>query len=382
MPRPRIDILYFNAGGGHRSAALALQAVISQQQREWDLRLVNLNEILMKTDVFKKLTGLGLEDIYNLILKKGWTLGSTQLLPIMHGVIRLYHSTQVELITAFWQKDTPDMVVSVIPNFNRAVYQGLRNVSDAAPFTTIITDLADYPPHTWIEEQEGYVICGTPKAYQQARDLGHSEQECFLTSGMILRPSFYDVKPIDRITGQRELGLNPDLPTGIVLFGGQGAPVMRQIAERLDRASNPSQLILMCGHNEKLAAELKSMKLKMPFHVQGFTQEVPHFMQLSDFLIGKPGPGSVSEALAMGLPVIVERNAWTMPQERYNAEWISENNFGIALRNFRQIAQAVDKMLEPNALAAYKASVAAYKNTAVFEIPDMLASILETGRPR
>ena len=42
-------------------------------------------------------------------------------------------------------------------------------------------------------------------------------------------------------------------------------------------------------------------------------------MQLADFFIGKPGPGSISEAVQQGLPVIVVDNAWTMPQERYNA---------------------------------------------------------------
>ena len=55
-------------------------------------------------------------------------------------------------------------------------------------------------------------------------------------------------------------------------------------------------------------------------------------MQLADFFIGKPGPGSVSEALAMRLPVIVECNAWTLPQERYNAEWIVEKEVGWCCR--------------------------------------------------
>jgi len=41
-------------------------------------------------------------------------------------------------------------------------------------------------------------------------------------------------------------------------------------------------------------------------------------MQLSDYFVGKLGPESVSEALVIGLPVIVERNARTMVQERYN----------------------------------------------------------------
>ena len=55
-------------------------------------------------------------------------------------------------------------------------------------------------------------------------------------------------------------------------------------------------------------------------------------MLLSDFFIGKPGPGSVSEAVAMRLPVIVERNAWTLPQERYNAEWVLEKQLGLVVR--------------------------------------------------
>ena len=44
----------------------------------------------------------------------------------------------------------------------------------------------------------------------------------------------------------------------------------------------------------------------IPMFVEGFTKEVPYYMRLSDFFIGKPGPGSISEALAMKLPVLVE----------------------------------------------------------------------------
>ena len=43
-----------------------------------------------------------------------------------------------------------------------------------------------------------------------------------------------------------------------------------------------------------------------------------------------------SEAVAMGLPVIIERNHWTLPQERYNAEWVEEQGVGISLRSFRR----------------------------------------------
>ena len=100
-------------------------------------------------------------------------------------------------------------------------------------------------------------------------------------------------------------------------------------------------------------------------------------MQTADFFIGKPGPGSVSEALAMHLPVIVERNAWTLPQERYNADWILENEVGEVLSSFRQIVPAVARIINPATLSCYRANAAAMKNRAVFEIPDILQTIFE-----
>jgi 1,2-diacylglycerol 3-beta-galactosyltransferase len=100
-------------------------------------------------------------------------------------------------------------------------------------------------------------------------------------------------------------------------------------------------------------------------------------MHLADLFIGKPGPGSISEAVAMGLPMVVESNAWTLPQERYNAEWVSENKVGIVLASFRAIDIAVRALLTGDMLARYRANARALRNRAVFEIPDMLARILE-----
>src|SRR5262249_14842866 len=160
------------------------------------------------------------------------------------------------------------------------------------------------------------------KAAEQARALGHNDSRIFRASGMILRPKFYDPITADRAAERRRLGPDPAKPPRLVLFGGPGSKVMSEIAERLaDR-----QLLLICGRNEKLAAKLRARG--GPHFVEGFTSEVPYYMYLADYFIGKPGPGSISEAIAMGLPVIVERNSWTLPQERYNAQWVEEKNVG------------------------------------------------------
>jgi 1,2-diacylglycerol 3-beta-galactosyltransferase len=78
----------------------------------------------------------------------------------------------------------------------------------------------------------------------------------------------------------------------------------------------------------------------------------------------------------MHLPVIVECNAWTLPQERYNAVWVREQGVGVVLPNFRRIGRAVDEMLEPNSFARFRAATERLHNRAVFEIPDILERIL------
>ncbi|MGH9665843.1 MAG: galactosyldiacylglycerol synthase, partial [Bryobacteraceae bacterium] len=294
-----LDLLYFDAGGGHRAAATALKAVIELQGRPWQVRLVNLQELLDPLDVVRKLTGIRMENIYNLLLAKGWTLGSSQLLVAMHALIRLYHGKQVGLLSEHWRCTKPDLVVSLVPNFNRAIFESLESAAPQTPFVTILTDLADYPPHFWIEKQRQYLICGTDRAVEQARALGYPENRLFRVSGMILRPDFYEPATVDRAVERVRLGLRADWPTGLVLFGGEGSKAMLRIVEQLDRCGVDLQLILICGRNKALAAKLRSRKTRMPMLVEGFTAQIPYYMHLSDFFIGKPGPGSISEALQM-----------------------------------------------------------------------------------
>ncbi len=364
----RIQLVYFDAGGGHRAAANALKSVIEKQERPWNVSLMNLQEELHSLDIFRKLTGIRLEDLYNLMLAKGWTLGSAYWLRMVHRIIRLYHNASVRILQKHWAATQPDLVVSLVPNFNRELCESLRKECQNTPYVTILTDFADYPPHFWIERQEQFFVCGTEKAIEQARAVGHPDSRIFRASGMILRPKFYDPIAVDRPAERRKLGLDPDKPTGLVLFGGQGSKVMLEIAESL----SDRQLIFICGRNEKLAARLRARG--GPHFVEGFTSEVPYYMHLADYFIGKPGPGSISEAIAMGLPVIVERNSWTLPQERYNAEWVLEKNVGIVLPHFRGIREAADAIL--GSLDQYRANVRKIENRAIFEIPEILAKLV------
>jgi len=371
-----VDLVYFNAGGGHRAAALALEASIRELGMPWQVRLVNLTEILDPKDAFRSAMGFAPEDFYNRRLAHGWTFGLAQELKILQGIIRLAHQLMTRKLKKHWLRTRPDMVVSLVPNFNRAMYQSLAAALPGVPYVTVLTDMADHPPNFWIERgQAQHLVCGTPKAVSQAYAAGYPEAQVHATSGMIIRPDFYRVTNSDRRAERSKLGLEPDRVTGVVMFGGHGSRAMQGIAKHLE----DTQLILICGHNQRLAKKLRSMSFAAPRLILEFTSDIQRYMRLGDFFIGKPGPGSISEAVQQKLPVIVVRNSWTMPQERYNAQWVQENRVGLVLPSFRSIRSAVKQL--GGQLAEFRSTIAHIQNRAVFEVPEILAGILNATQP-
>lgn len=367
----KVDLVYFDAGGGHRAAATALQAMAAQQRRPWEIRLVNLTQVLDPQARFRRLTGFEPEDYYNARLKRGWTGGLAQELKLLQALIRALHAPMVRRLARHWAQTRPDLVLSLVPNFNRALHDALAQARPGVRFATVLTDLADHPPHFWIEPgiaQE--VVCGTPFAAAQARAAGVPAARVHAVSGMILRPAFHAPVAADRAgtraAARAALGLPAAAPVGLVMFGGHGSRQMLRIARALDDVP----LLLLCGHNAALQRELQALRRSAPHAAVGFTPDVVGLMRAADFFIGKPGPGSLSEAVQCGLPAICFDNAQTMPQERYNLRWLREQGLGLTVRGPAALPGAVAALLA--ALPAWRARAAAQRNTAVFEVLELI----------
>ncbi len=362
-----VDLLWFNAGGGHRAAAEALADALSRQAPTWTVRKINLVDVLDPDSLFRRTLGFEPEDLYNKRLATGVTIGLTQELKLLQAAIRAMHGPLVARLARHWRLTRPDLVVSLIPNFNRAMHDALAEARPGAPFVTVMTDMADHPPAFWIEPGTGqHVVCGTGHAVRQALQAGVPHGQVHRVHGMLLRPAFHAPSPPDRAAARLAAGLDAVTPTGLVLFGGAGARVMKRIAQSLP----DTPLILMCGRNAALADALRHLPARAPRVVLGFTPDVARWMRLADFFIGKPGPGSLSEATHCGLPVIVTRNAWTLPQERWNATWVNDGGYGLVLRTFTELPQAAAALIAN--LPAYRERVAAIRNRAAFEVPEIL----------
>src|SRR4029077_13629490 len=142
--------------GGHRNAATALQVQIERQGLPLEVTLVNLQEVLDPLDILRKLTGIQIQEMYNKMLRNGWTLGSPQLMRVLQLVVRLYHKPSARVLKDFWLKTNLAMLVEVVPHFNRALRESVDKGFPGIPCLTGLTALADYPAHFWIERQVQY----------------------------------------------------------------------------------------------------------------------------------------------------------------------------------------------------------------------------------
>src|SRR6267143_5684779 len=87
----KVHLVFHDGGGGHRNAAVALQTIVSEQKCDWQVELIQFQDLTDRLDVLRKLTGIRIQQQYNILLQNGWTLGSTYLLRVLQTTIRIFH---------------------------------------------------------------------------------------------------------------------------------------------------------------------------------------------------------------------------------------------------------------------------------------------------
>jgi 1,2-diacylglycerol 3-beta-galactosyltransferase len=378
----KVCFTIYDLGAGHRSTANALKHVIEERHLSWQVEIV---EVLQ--DVFGTTFPQYFYNTWTLKHKWARLINDPISVPIFKLKTRVLHRLWCHRLRQYWREQQPDLVVSLMPIVNRVLCESLQLELPGTPFVTAMTDFADCPPHFWMEPQEQFLICPSRRAMQQAKAFGYSDEKLFQTSGVVIHPRFNQpvtlngrtMDSVARSMERQRLRLEPDVLTGLITFGSHGSRAMLEIADRLERSELNLQLIFICGRNEMLARELQQRPSRFPRHVVGFTPDMPYYMQLADFFIGKPGSVGISEAIAMKLPVITECHpVMTLLQERASADWLAEQKLGMVVRQFRDVPTAVAQLIEQETFSRYRANVAAYQNRAVWEVVEYLERIVTT----
>ena len=214
----RIEFFFFDAGGGHRAAATALEMSIKAQGRPWDVRLTNLQELLDELDILKRYAGIRIEDYYNWMLRSGWTLGSVQLMKVLQFAIRMRIMLRR---CACWsgiggKRSRTWLCHSCRTSIARFVKVSETRIQDVhslrylrtSPITLRISG-SSASSNIW--------CAGRSARWRRRASMGHADERIFRASGMILHPRFYEPPIEDPVAERVRLGLRPDLPTAIVL---------------------------------------------------------------------------------------------------------------------------------------------------------------------
>ncbi|MGH7012932.1 MAG: MGDG synthase family glycosyltransferase [Stellaceae bacterium] len=320
-------------------------------------------------------------DIYNeYALRRGHTRVLWPVIAAGSSVaIRLGSPFVVRQLSAYLRERHYDMVISVMPLINAAVTASLRQLGGATPFVTIVTDFCE-PMHTaWIQSDDQYVVCGTAKCREQAQRFGLPEAQIVAAKGLVLSPKFHALArattSASTAAARAALGLAPERLTGLMMFGGRGADRMLEFAEAIEASDLPVQMIYVCGTNRETAEDIAALPARRPRHVIGFSEAIERYMAASDFFVGKPGPGAISEAMVMGLPMILEVGARLLAQERYNANWARAIGAALSFRNAAGLCAAIVELGEPGRHAAMRRTIATHPNTAIFDLPARLDEI-------
>lgn len=371
----KIIILYNEAGGGHKAAALALREILLQQQ-QYNIELLNpYRDFGADIDILKKVIRTPAEDVYNKVIssRSGAMLSLLLIGFIFKLNLAIFNKRITTEFKKLWLRKQPYAVISVTPFINKYVARSIMQLPEKIPFITLVTDYSECMRGVWLVSGNQNVICPSKKIVRQALKRNIHRHNIHRVSGMVVDPKFYQQDVVDKDVYREKLDLTQQVFTGLVTFGSHGTNDILQIAKNLCGAEISLQLIFICGNNQQLQAILIDLPVDYHKVVVGFVSNMQEYMRAADFMIGKPGGISISEAAVSGLPMIIKCNMLTLLQERYNAKWVEEQGIGIKVGNFRKIKQHVMEIYDN--LADYTANFVKLNNNAIFEVPKILASI-------
>jgi 1,2-diacylglycerol 3-beta-galactosyltransferase len=342
--KKKILYLFSDTGGGHRSAAAAIIRAVEQLKKEGPHQEM--------VDVFAACSGFLniFAKMYAPVIKyspKLWGqlyywLDDERKLEQLEKLSRPFILKELKKMIL---EKRPDVIVSVHPLVNHLTVKAIKESGLSIPFIVVITDPVTLH-RAWITPGADFCVVATPAAKKMALKYGMPERKIRVI-GMPIDPKFM-VKP-----GAKAKAKGPF--TIILMGGGEGAGGMAEIIEEFERTGFNGQLIVIAGRNKKLETQLKARKYSFKMKVFGFTDKVPELMAESDLIITKAGPGTIAEAMAMGLPIII--TSWLPGQEEGNVEFVVRENVGRVSKDPQRVVELVREIRETSEFDEMKENI-------------------------
>lgn len=350
MASQNVLILTSNTGGGHRSAANALENSLINVAP--DQIFVKITQVLEEAHYLSRKAA----DFYNFLLRD-----HQDLMHYYFNAINRFRPNESKLIfkgamgyaQRVFEKMMPDVIVSVHPMTQHFFAYVLRrlNLQDKIPLLTVVTD----PYHGfwkgWACDDVSQYYVASEFARQQLMEFGVSGQKIQVV-GMPVHSRFQPVTDLEKRLMRSQLGLDPDRFTVFVNAGWIGGGNVPNIYESLLREGStvnlPIQVIFLAGQNEDLYRHASQLAeaAAFPVRVMGYTPQIESLMNASDIMVSKMGGLTTFEALSCRLPIIADAVTAPMPQEVQTVSFLASTGAALMLKEPNQIVPMIKSLLD------------------------------------
>jgi 1,2-diacylglycerol 3-beta-galactosyltransferase len=319
--KPHILFLFSDTGGGHRAA---MDAIIEALKLEFgDATTVEMVDFLKEyaPPPYNQLPRFYPEMVK---LPELWGVGYK----ISDG------RSQARLMTStFWpivrraarrliREHPADLLVSVHPVANSFCLKALGK--QRPPFVTVVTDMVS--THAlWFDKRADLILVPTRMARESALE-NHMAPERVRVAGQPISERHCQAG-YDKPALRKKFGWPVDKFTVLMVGGGDGMGPLAETARAIDESGLDLNQVIVTGRNSKLKDYLETLTWENPTFVYGFTQEMPDFMHAADAIVTKAGPGTIAEALAASLPIILY--AKLPGQEDGNVTYVENRGVGV-----------------------------------------------------
>jgi 1,2-diacylglycerol 3-beta-galactosyltransferase len=255
----------------------------------------------------------------------------------------LLYRLMSQRLAALIRRSPPDLIVSLHPLLNHTLVRVRSELVLQIPVLTVMTDLVT--PHiSWIAPGIDGCIVPTEGAELACRRHGMPDAKIQVL-GMPIDLEFGPTK--DRESLRRKLGFRPDMPIILLAGGGEGVGPLQQLASAVWRSGLPLQVILVTGRNRRLLRRLERERQQLPSGQQevcrilGFVPNMHELMGIADLVVTKAGPGTISEAIASRLPILLY--GYVPGQEEGNVGYVCDQGIGRMADTPQQIISLLEE---------------------------------------
>lgn len=339
-----VVIFYASYGGGHLAAAKSIEAYINENYPEYKTHLIDCVESISKpinslttgcykwlTKNFPKMWAIVYNNSNKGILGKISTSANNYLAKRLGKIL-------LEI--------QPDLVISAHP-FSSQMTSYLKKKNKLN--CTLATILTDFEPHDqWLigKEYVDYFFVAHSQMKYNLIDRGIDEAKVFDT-GVPVSTRF--LKNYNKQEVCNSLNLDPSKKTILFFGGGEfglGKEKTLQVLKSLIENINGYQIVAISGRNQKMKKKFEEFitpENKDSLKIYEYTTHVPELMNISSFVVTKPGGLTSSESLAVCLPMIIIN---PLPgQEEANASYLESSGSAIWIKNYDDISETISNIM-------------------------------------